>query len=159
MISSTIPFSDSTDNFTPGTRRFTSSGPAAALCSAAGSAVAASVLVPVGVFVAKGRKLLLATIFIDLPLQMGAHLFSSGDATELGGIASGVEISLTTMALAMLYGLWIVGYATRRELTPRVSLRTTLPLALFLGFEALSIFAARSVIYSLDELFLTAEMF
>src|SRR5213595_3499163 len=145
MMPSTMPFSDSTDNFTPGTRRFTSSGTAvASLCSAAGSAVAASVLVPVGVFVAKGRKLLLAIFFIDIPLQVGAHLFSSGDATQLRGIVSGVEISLTTTALAMLYGLWMVEYATRRELMPRVSLRTTLPLALFLGFEALSVFAARN---------------
>jgi len=125
--------------------------------SAAGSAVAGGVLLPFAVSVTVLRKLLLAIMILDIPLQIGAHLFWSEELGESGAVG-GLEVSVTTVALCSLYLLWFVGHVSRRETGPTVSLSPALPLALYLMFEAVSLLAARNPTVGLYEVFLTVQM-
>src|SRR5579864_911100 len=76
--------------------------------SAAGSAFVTSVLLPFAVLATKGRWILLALVMLDLPLQISAHAFYQDDAAARGALG-GLEISVTGIALALLYIAWLVG--------------------------------------------------
>ena len=125
--------------------------------SAAGSVVATTLLVPFATSATRLRKLLLAIIILDIPLQIGTHLFWSDELGETGGLG-GLEISITTVALLGLYFLWFVQYISRREREPLISLRPALPLALYLIFQAVSLLAAHSPLIGVYEVWLTAQM-
>lgn len=98
-------------------------------------------LLPFAVLAAKGRRILLGVVILDLPLQISTHLFWDDERAKLGAIA-GLEISVSLIALVLLYIAWIVGYASRRELHHRPIFRTSLPMIFYLLFFTISIFAA-----------------
>src|SRR5436305_57342 len=58
------------------------------------------------------RRLLLALIVLDIPLQMDVHLFYRFEPAKLGALG-GLNISLTTVALVGLYVLWLAQYLAR----------------------------------------------
>jgi O-antigen ligase len=128
-----------------------------AVLSSAGTTVATAILFPLATSVTGGRKVLLAIIILDIPLQIGAHLYWS---EELGasGALGGLEISVTTVAMLSLYFLWFVGYISRRELEQKISLRPALPLTLYLMFAVVSLLAARNPVLGLYEVVLTAQL-
>jgi len=125
--------------------------------SAAGTTAAAVVLLPLATSVARSRKWLLAIIILDIPLQIGAHLYWSEDLGASGALG-GLEISVTTVAMLGLYFLWFVGYISRKEQERQISLRSALPLTLYLVFEAVSLLAARNPVLGLYEVILTAQL-
>jgi O-antigen ligase len=104
------------------------------------------------------RRLLLAIIVLDIPLQVDTHLYYRSDAAAMGALG-GLNISLTTISLAGLYLLWLSDSLTSVGSRLRPLFRLNLPLALYLGFVALSILAARDITLSLFELFLFLQMF
>lgn len=130
---------------------------ASGVLSSAGTAFASAVLFPLAVSITGLRRFLLAIIVLDIPLRIGTHLFWS---EELGasGAVGGLEVSITTIALLGLYLLWFIGYVSRREVEPGISLYPALPLALYVAFETLSLYAARDPIVGLYEVILTAQM-
>jgi putative inorganic carbon (hco3(-)) transporter len=127
------------------------------MLSTAGTAVVTTLLFPLAASIAHLRTLLLTIILLDIPLQMGTHLFWSDDFAESGGLG-GLEISITTLALAGLYFLWFVGSISRRQLEPEVSLRPALPLALCVLFEVVSLLAARDPVVGLYDIFIAIQM-
>lgn len=125
--------------------------------SNAGTAVASAVLIPLAFSIAGLRRLLLAIIILDIPLRLGTHLFWSEELGATGAVG-GLEVSITTVALLGLYLLWFMGYVSRREVEPSISLYPALPLALYVAFETLSLYAARDPIVGSYEVILTAQM-
>src|SRR6266536_144291 len=76
-----------------------------AVLSSAGTTVATAILFPLATSVTRLRKVLLAIIILDIPLQIGAHLYWSEDLGASGALG-GLEISVTTVAMLSLYFLW-----------------------------------------------------
>ena len=119
-----------------------------------------AVLCPfIAMIVGNVRRLLLAIIILDIPLQLDIHLGYRTEAAELGAIG-GLGISVTTVCLVVLYALWLAELLTKpMESRWRLSLRTSLPLALYLTFVALSAVVARDVGLSIFKIFLLLQMF
>ena len=105
------------------------------------------------------KKLLLAVILLDIPLQLDINLAYRAQADSIGAI-EGLNVSVTTMALVILCVLWLAeSLAKAPEARSRSLLRTSLPLACYLGFNVLSIVAAKDVQLSVFKIFLLAQMF
>lgn len=118
-----------------------------------------AVLFPfIAMIVGNVRKLLLALIILDIPLQLDIHPGYQTEAAGLGALA-GWSISITTLSLVVLYGLWLGELVTRAEPRSRPSLRVSPPLALYLAFVVLSLVVARDVTLSMFEIFLLLQMF
>lgn len=119
-----------------------------------------AVLCPfIAVIVGNARKVLLAIIILDIPFQLDIHLGYRTEAAELGALG-GWSLSVTTMALAVLYALWLAERLTKPpEPGSRPSVRASLPLALYFAFTALSVVVARDVTLATFEVFLALQMF
>lgn len=100
-------------------------------------------LVPlIAVAVGHVGRLLLALMVLDVPLQLDVNLFYREDAASIGAIG-GLSISVTSAALAGLYGLWIA----RLVLSPADAVKprfgSGLPLLAYVTINVISIFVAR----------------
>ncbi|MGI9659540.1 MAG: hypothetical protein ACR2OD_11575, partial [Gaiellaceae bacterium] len=84
------------------------------------------------------KKLLLAAAIVDSLLRWDVNLFFQAELSRQGALA-GLDISLTTVALAGLYALWISEALVRRGLAAPVQLRLAAPLVAFVGLSAISI--------------------
>ena len=120
----------------------------------------AAVLCPfLAMILGDARRLFLAIVILDIPFQVDIHLGFRPEIAELGGI-SGLGISLTTISLVVLYALWLIDVLTKSTQPPfRPSLRTTLPLGLYVGFAALSVAVAPDATLSIFEVFLLLQTF
>ena len=117
-----------------------------------------AIFVPMAVLNSRmARRLLLAILIIDIPLQLGTHLAFQEDAAVVGSLG-GFDVSLTTMALVGLYLSWWTGSLVRPDhrLQPRMRM-SWWPL-LYVLFTALSILVARDTTLSSFELFLLLQM-
>jgi O-antigen ligase len=87
------------------------------------------------------RRLLLVAVVLDTSLQVDVSLFYRESAAALGALG-GLNLSLTTFALALLYGLWILqALGTPRE-APRPALAGTAAVGVYLALTTLSALAA-----------------
>jgi O-antigen ligase len=120
------------------------------------------ILAGIGPFVAMMvrdiRKLLLAVIILDIPLQLDTYLAYRAEISQLGALG-GINLSATTVSLLILYTLWAIGLLTRIGFHPHPRLRASLPLALYLACVALSTLVAPDVSLSLFQIFLLLQMF
>lgn len=118
-----------------------------------------AVLCPfVAMIVGNVRKLLLGLMILDIPLQLDINLGYRTDAATLGALG-GFNLSATTVALIILYALWLGELLIKSERRPRSLLRRALPLSLYLAFVALSITVARDVRLASFQLFMFVQMF
>ncbi len=103
------------------------------------------------------RRVLLGCIILDCWFPIDAYL---GFREEIGRLASigGLNVSLTTLALAVLYGWWLAELLTRRQQLRRPVLRLSLPLLFFVFFAVLSLSAARAPQLSLFEIVMLVQM-
>jgi putative inorganic carbon (HCO3(-)) transporter len=104
------------------------------------------------------QKALFAILILDIPFQLGTHLFYR-DADAVSGGLAGLSISATTFALFGLYASWFTETLEHRSHRSSPSTRLNLPLLLYLGFTALSLVAARDARLSSFELFLLLQMY
>jgi len=88
------------------------------------------------------RRLLLAVVIVDIPFQWDVHLSHRPSETALGALP-GFGLSLTTLALAALYALWLAESLAAPEHAAPARLRAAFPLVAYVGFAALSLLAAR----------------
>lgn len=58
------------------------------------------------------RRALLAIVLLNISLQIQKHVFLRADASDLGSLG-GLQVSLTNVALAWLYLMWLVEAALR----------------------------------------------
>ncbi len=109
------------------------------------------------VIVGNPQRYLLAIVLLDIPFRIGIHLDYQFNLARLGALG-GLEVSITTIALAFLYGLWFIELLTRRTQPTQHLFRASLPPLLYLGFVTLTLFAARDVALSFFEVFLIIEL-
>jgi putative inorganic carbon (HCO3(-)) transporter len=102
------------------------------------------------------RRILLAILLIDIPMQVGVHLWNRDDVVEFGSLG-GLNISVTTFALALLYLSVAIEYLAsphRRRLT----VRWNRPLGLYVCITAISAAVAQDVTLTLFEVGLFLQM-
>ncbi len=102
--------------------------------------------------VGSARKLLLAAVIFDIAFPVDFHLDYHAQEASFGAIG-GLEISITTMALTVLYALWILDLVVkaRSQSRPRGWLGPGIPLMIYVGFAALSAIVAQNAELSLFE--------
>ncbi len=116
-----------------------------------------AVLLPaVGIIVGDLRRLLLAALVFDVPFSIGHHFGYNLDAAKLGSLG-GLNVSLTTFAIPMLYALWLGNALVRRGDGTRPWLRPAIPFAAYVGFAIISIQQASSPSLSVFELFMLVQ--
>jgi len=104
------------------------------------------------------RRLMLAIIILDIPLQLDVYLDYRPQIANLGAFG-GFNISVTTAALIVLYTLWLIRLLTRTEAPAHSFLRSSFPLSLYLGFVVLSVQAAQDITFSFFQISLLFQMF
>jgi len=104
----------------------------------------------------KAQRFLLAMVLINMPLQLAKHFFIREDAEDMGSIG-GLEISVSYIALAGLCLSWLL--SVRSEIPQRrTRLHISLPVVLFLLFNALSLLAAADATLGLFEVWIVIEL-
>ncbi len=104
------------------------------------------------------QKVLLGIVILDVPLQLGTHLFYR-EADASSGALGGLSISVTTIALLALYASWFLRRLERRGQKARSSPQRNWALLCYLGLSALSLFVARDARLSAFELFFLLQMY
>jgi O-antigen ligase len=104
------------------------------------------------------QKLLFAIVILDIPLQVGTHLFYR-EADGISGALAGLSISATTIGLLGLYASWFIRALESRGQKSIRFTESSVALLSYLGFVALSMVVARDARLSCFELFLLLQMF
>ena len=109
---------------------------AAAAATRSGPVLATVLLVTAGsalAIIGRLKRVLLGLVLVDIPLQWDVYFGYRDDVDQMAGLA-GFSLSLTTLALAGLYGMWTAALLVDPENAPRVRLR---PIAAPLAFVAI----------------------
>lgn len=104
------------------------------------------------------RRLLLALVLFDVPLQLDVHFGYRADVATYGAIV-GWNVSLTTIGLLGLYSQWVLRALSGVGRAHAPNLRASLPLALYLGTVVLSLLSAYDVMLTAFEIFLLGQVF
>lgn len=116
-------------------------------------AIAAVIVALVTVIVGNPRRVMIAAIVFDIPLEWGKYLFWNQTQANVGAIA-GLDVSVTTLALLCLYVMWALDRGGTR---PRLRLRPALPLIAYVSVNVASLFVARNKTLSAYELALLTQ--
>ena len=120
------------------------------------------VLAPfVALIVGDLKRLLLAVVMIDLPLQLDDNLFYQEAQAAFGAIG-GLNVSITLLALLGLYALWMsesILSGSKRTKWPWPTRSVTMPLLAYIGVIGLSIVVAEDRTFSFFELGLAFQIF
>jgi O-antigen ligase len=100
------------------------------------------------------KKFLLGIVILDIPLQSGVHLAFRQDPASVGAI-SGYDISVTTIALFLLYIGWL--FTERTENRP-LRILWNWPIAIYTTVVIFSAFVASDLQLSLFQIFLMVEL-
>ncbi|MCA9103616.1 MAG: O-antigen ligase family protein [Planctomycetales bacterium] len=104
------------------------------------------------------RRLLLAIILLELPLQIDANLFRDElDASH--GAISGINVSLTTICLIALYAMSLPGMVVRAPRGATPSLRAAIPLFVYLCVLVASVVVATDTKLAFFEIVLLFQTF
>src|SRR5262249_36847088 len=90
----------------------------------------------VALIVGNARRFLLTLVVFDVALQWDVNLDYDFDAAKLGAFG-GVNLSITTLALAGLYAFWFVDQSTTRIDRARLRVRPALPLIIYIGIAGI----------------------
>jgi O-antigen ligase len=122
------------------------------------------VLVPfaavfIAVIVGNLRRLLLAAVLLDIPLQWDINLHWRPDIATLGANA-GLNISVTTVALTGLYALWFAELLSRSAPVDRrrFVIQPAVPLLVYVAVTAASYAVATDRQLTMFEVVLLAQM-
>jgi O-antigen ligase len=111
----------------------------------------------VAMIVRNVRKLLLAILILDIPLQLDINLYYRQDAADLGSLG-GLTVSLTTLSLIGLYGLWLSGSVIKRNEPLPKWFSMSLPAGLYVFFAGLSLLTAHDKLLALFEFSLVLQL-
>ncbi len=103
------------------------------------------------------EKCLLAVILFEIPLQLDTLLLYSDWDGELGAIA-GLNVSIATFAIAMLYVIWLLQWALGDARSTRDSV-IGLPMLFYIGTVVISIFAAKESFLAVCDVWLLAQAY
>ncbi len=101
------------------------------------------------------RRLLLVALVLDIPLMWDVNLFYRGPEAYPGGL----NISLTTLALAGLYASWASGRLLGLRRTPALRWRYALVPLCYLALSAMSLLVAADKVLALFGIWLLVECF
>ena len=104
------------------------------------------------------RKILLAIVLLDIPLQIDSNFGYRDEAAELGALG-GFNVSLTTLMLTGLYVGWFLECVARRGRVPVPSFRLALPLAVYVLFVVVSVATAQDFGLYARGVFLILQVF
>jgi len=104
------------------------------------------------------RKMLLALILLDIPLQLDIALGSFGTLDNTGTI-DGYIVSLTTICLIALYVLWILDYLVNRDTVHHPLRRPNIYLTLYIAITCLSMLTGELQRLASFEIFLLVQIF
>jgi O-antigen ligase len=104
------------------------------------------------------KKILLATILVDIPLRWDIYFGVQIESPPLG-MRLGWMVALTSAALVGLYLLYILQELVKPGSQPRIILRENLPLTLYMCFVCLSVLVARYTAGALYQVFFLAQMY
>lgn len=113
------------------------------------------VFAPVSAMVTGGREFLLAIVILNIPLQIGTHPFFDDDLAAQGAVG-GLDLSLTIIALVVLYLMWFVEFLLNRVDRPPVP-RLQWNIVLYGTAAALSLCVAKDVQIASFQLFTIVE--
>ncbi len=122
--------------------------------------VAALVVFPaIAVVTGQFRKLLLAVILLELPLPLDVYLRYNEEYASLGAVG-GINISVTTLALAVLYALWLGDVLVVRRRGDRRGrfVRATLPLLAYVTLVVASILVAENRALAINQVVILVQM-
>ncbi len=126
------------------------------------SLMIALLAVPISILTArKVQRALIAILVLNVSLQIQKHFFLREDLADLGALG-GLQISLTSVALAGLYSAWLLRLATSFgpvQSIGRTLNRVTLPGLLFLAFCLLSLLVAVDAALGIFEVCSVLERF
>jgi putative inorganic carbon (hco3(-)) transporter len=111
----------------------------------------------VAVIVGDIRRLLLALVLLDIPLQWDVYFGYRTDIDRLFALA-GFGLSMTTLALLGLYAMWFVRLLVNPAEPPQPRLRPAAIPAIFLGLTGASIVVARDRTVSGFEITMLLQM-
>lgn len=103
-----------------------------------GTCLTAALFAPWIALAGSGRRILLAIVLLDIPLQIDQHFAYLDDAASLGALG-GYNVSLTTLALVGLYAGWSIDRLVHRSRSSRVPLHLLLPLTPYVLVSAVSL--------------------
>jgi len=104
------------------------------------------------------NRVLLAAILIDIPLRWDIYLGARVANPPLG-MREGWIIAATTLALVMLYGIYLLQELVHPRSQPRLLLWSNLPLTLYMVIACLSVFVARDTRGALFQVFFLMQMY
>jgi len=121
--------------------------------------LALALFFPVVALVVKNvRRLFLTAILLDVPFSFDANLFYQTAAAESGAFA-GLNVSITSIALVVLYALWLSELLVKVNRVPRYLIHVCLPLATYVFLATLSTVIAQNKTLAFFEIFLLLHMF
>ncbi len=124
-----------------------------------GLAIICSILCIFSLLIIRRVKLvMIAVILIDIPLRWDVYLGARVQQTNLGW-REGWMLSISTIALAVMFGLYIMQELAKPNNQPRFHFLENLPLVLYLLFNCLSVFAAKDTYSSWFQLAFLLQMF
>jgi O-antigen ligase len=102
------------------------------------------------------RRMLLAAVAFDIPLEWGKYLSYNTTLANVGEI-TGVQITISTLSVAGLYVLWAFDRRARGGAAYRPRLMPAWPLIAYVAINALSLLAATNRTLGSYELVLLAQ--
>lgn len=110
------------------------------------------------IIVGNARRVLLAIILLDIPLQLDINFMYREEPARLGALG-GLDISVTTLALIGLYALWLSEVSLKKKPLQWGWFRMALPFTAYVGLVGLSLLVARDVTLAFFEIFLLLQVF
>jgi O-antigen ligase len=104
------------------------------------------------------QKTLLAVVILNIPFELGTHLFYNERLANLGAMG-GLSISAATIALAGLYGAWLIRTLTAKQREPRRPFHLSVSLLVYLFFIGISVLVAQDTSLAVFEACLFLESF
>jgi putative inorganic carbon (HCO3(-)) transporter len=104
------------------------------------------------------RRVLLAIILLDIPLQLDINYMYREEPASLGALG-GLDISVTTIALVGLYALWLGEFLAEKKPLRWSWFRMALPLVLYIALAGLSMLVAPDGTLAFFEMFLLLQTF
>lgn len=101
-------------------------------------------------------RFLLAVAILDIPLQLGTHLYYQEKEAAVGALG-GLSISATTVALTGLYLSWLIRSLLRRDLRRQPPYQINVALLMYIAINIVSLFIAQDVSLAVFEVVLLLE--
>ena len=104
------------------------------------------------------RRTLIVLVVLDTAFQWDKNFGYNATAANMGSLG-GLNVSVTTIALAGLYLMWFAERAAARTKVNRRLLTASLPLITYLTFTALSVTVAGNKTLAVDEMAMLVQTF